>query len=440
VEDHAVPRPRSRRALAVVAGLIVAGLAVAAGVVAFRSSREPAAVAAPPVPSAPPLTPVEQAARLLDGQAAALLRGDEKAWLAPVDPARPKLVAQYRDVYRNLRGLGVSHAEFHTQAMSWGMEPGKPDLVTVKASLGYCFSGVVCPAWHDDVKTGPPKARHQLTVEPVKGTYMITGRAALTGRSLYNPLQPAPWDGAELVFARGPRVTVAAPRGQAKHLKKVLALAERAAVEVDRFAAYTGNRQQRYRIYLADDRAWRTWYGGDRPTWAIGYARTLNSAGGDVVLRTDKVLAAGQDPLGTIQHEFGHVVTLADPTRRYDRREQWLVEGIAEYIGDYPRAVTSTSSRDDVAAEFRRRDAPRTIATAPLPDDADDRTVDKLYAMGHFATNCMADQYGERKLFAFADRVLRQGASPEQAARAAYGKSFGAVDKSCLKWIKRKVT
>ena len=41
--------------------------------------------------------------------------------------------------------------------------------------------------------------------------------------------------------------------------------------------------------------------------------------------------------------------------------------------------------------------------------------------------------------FAFADRVLRQGASPEQAARAAYGKSFGAVDKSCLKWIKRKV-
>jgi hypothetical protein len=36
--------------------------------------------------------------------------------------------------------------------------------------------------------------------------------------------------------------------------------------------------------------------------------------------------------------------------------------------------------------------------------------------------------------------VLRKAAKPDQAARAAYGKSFRAVDKSCLKWIKRKVT
>ena len=141
---------------------------------------------------------------------------------------------------------------------------------------------------------------------------------------------------------------------------------------------------------------------------SIGYALPLNAAGSDVVLRTGKVMRAGQDPVGTIQHELGHVVTLAGPTHR-DTDNQWLVEGIAEYIGDYPRAVTSTGSRDVVAAEFRRRDAPRTIATAPLPDDADDRTVDKLYAMGHFAASCMAEQYGERKLFAFVDRVLRQG-------------------------------
>ncbi|RSM65401.1 hypothetical protein DMB66_16195 [Actinoplanes sp. ATCC 53533] len=424
----------------VVAGLIVAVLALAGGVVAFWSSREPAAVAAPQVAPTLPPTPVEQAARLLDAQAAALLKGDEKGWLAPVDPARPELVARYRNVYRNLRGLDVSHAEFHAQVMSYGMVPEKPDLVTVKASLGYCFSGVACPTWHDDVGEGPPKARHQLTFEPVKGKYLITGRAELTGRSSFNRLQPAPWDGDALVFARGPRVTIAAHRSQAKHLKKVLAAAEQAAVNADRFAGYVGNRQQRYRIYLADDRAWRTWYGGERSRWAIGYARTLNSAGSDVVLRTGKVMTTRQRAARTIQHELGHVVTLAGLTRRDTGDSQWLVEGIAEYIGDYPRAATDTGNRDVVAAEFRRRDAPRTIATAPLVKDADDRTVDKLYAMGHFATSCMADQYGERKLFAFVDRVLRHAAKPDQAARAVYGKSFAAVDKSCLKWIKRKVS
>lgn len=423
----------------VVAGLIVAVLALAGGVVAFWPSREPAAVAAQQVEPAMPPTPVEQAARLLDEQAAALLKGDEKAWLAPVDPARPKLVARYRDVYRNLRGLDVSHAEFHAQAMSYGMVPDKPDLVTVKASLGYCFSGVVCPTWHDDVDDGPPKVRHQLTFEPVKGKYMITGRADLTGRTI-NPLQPAPWDGEALVFARGRRVTVAAHRSEAKHLKKVLAAAEKAAVNADRFAGYLGNRQQRYRIYLADKRAWRTWYGGDLPTWSIGYALTLNSAGADVVLRTGKVMTARQGLASTIQHEFGHVVTLAGPTHRDTDNRQWLVEGIAEYIGGYPRTAADTGSWDVAAAEFRRRDAPKTIATATLVDDADDRTVDKLYAMGHFAASCMADQYGERKLFTFVDRVLRHAAKLDQAARAAYGKSFTAVDKSCLKWIKRKVT
>jgi hypothetical protein len=390
-------------------------------------------------PTLPP-TPVEQAARLLDEQAAALLKGDEKGWLAPVDPARPKLVARYRDVYRNLRGLDVSHAEFHAQVMSYGMVPEKPDLVTIKASLGYCFSGMVCPAWHDDVDAGPPKARHQLTFEPVKGKYMITGRAELTGRSSFNRLQPAPWDGDALVFAHGRRVIVAAHRSQAKHLKKVLAAAEKAAVNADRFAGYLGTRQPRYRIYLADNRTWQTWYGGERSTWAIGYARTLNSAGADVVLRTGKVLTDRQEVASTIQHEFGHVVTLAGLTRRDTRDSQWLVEGIAEYIGAYPRAASTTGNGDILAAEFRRRDAPKTIATASLAKDADDRTVDKLYAMGHLATSCMADQYGERKLFAFVDRVLRHAAKPDQAARAAYGKSFAAVDRSCLKWIKREVT
>jgi hypothetical protein len=404
----------------------------------FWPSREPAAVATPaPKPTRPP-TPFERSARALDAQAAALLRGDEKGWLAPVDPARPTLVARYRTIYRNLRGLEVSHAEFHARPLTSGVAESKAGTLTATVLFGYCFSGVACPAWRNDIGDGPPKTIQRLTFELVHGTYLITALARPPGTDA-NWLEPAPWDGDELVFARGRRVIVAAARSQAKHAAKVLAAADKAAVAADRFAGYLGNRQRRYRVYLADDRAWKTWYGGGQPKWAIGYALNLNSVGSDVVLRTGKVLVTRRQLAFTVQHELGHVVTLAGLTHRETADDQWLVEGIAEYIGGYPRAARDTGNRNVLAGEFRRRDAPRTIASRPLARNADDRTVDRLYAMGHFAAACMADRYGERKLFAFADRVLRHGDKPEQAARAAYGKPFATIDRDCLAWIRDQV-
>ncbi|MEV6602478.1 hypothetical protein AB0M36_37355 [Actinoplanes sp. NPDC051346] len=77
------------------------------------TTGEPAAVA-----EAEPsreLTPFEQASAVLDQETAALLKGDEKGWLAAVDPSRLKLVARYRSMFRNLRGLGLSRAEFHAR-------------------------------------------------------------------------------------------------------------------------------------------------------------------------------------------------------------------------------------------------------------------------------------------------------------------------------------
>jgi hypothetical protein len=400
--------------------------------VVFWPSREPVAVAQPQ-PTRPP-TPFEQAAAILDQQAAALVKGDEKGWLAPVDPARPALVARYRNIFRNLRGLDVSHAEYHARPLP----DGKPGAVIAKALFGYCFSGVACPSWRSSADDGPPKVTHHLTFEVINGRYAITALDPEPGTS-FNQLEPAPWDGAALVIARGERVTVAATGNQGKHVKKVLAAAEKAAGITDRFAGYVGNRQQRYRIYLADDRAWRTWYGGEQLNWVIGYELPLNAIGADVVLRAGKLPEGRHELAFLVQHELGHVVTLAGLTRWETDDDQWLLEGIAEYIGAHPAAADDTGNRDILATEFRRRDAPKTIATASLTDDADDRAVDRLYAMGHFATSCMAARYGERKLFAFVDRVLRKGEKPDQAARAAYGTSFAAVDKACLKWIRAKV-
>jgi hypothetical protein len=437
VEDHSAPRT-GRRTLTVVAGLVVAVLAIAAvGVVVLWPSREPVAVAAPAPKPPRASTPFEQATAVLDAQVTALLKGDEKGWLAPVDPARPKLVARYRSLYRNLRGLDVRQAEFHARPMDFWTMRDKAGMVTVDATLGYCFSDVACPTWRTDAQDGPPKVVHRLTFQLIKGEYLITARAAAPGTRKY--LTPVPWDGDGLALARGRRVTVIAAHSQAKRVKEVLAAAEKAAAAVDRFAGYMGNRQTRYRVYLADEKAWKTWYGGQRAKWAIGYELPLNATGADVVLRARDVLKSRRQLASTVQHEFGHVVTLAGIVHRETADDQWLLEGIAEYIGEYPRAATATGYRDVLASEFRRSGAPRTIATRSLDYDAADREVHRLYGMGLFAGSCMADRYGERRLFDFVDRVLRKGEKPDPAARAAYGKPFATVDRTCLKWIKRKV-
>ena len=67
------------------------------------------------------------------------------------------------------------------------------------------------------------------------------------------------------------------------------------------------------------------------------------------------------------------------------------------------------------------------------------QAVDAYYALGHFATACMAERYGERKLFVFVRLALRQDRTYDQASRAAFGKPFATVDKSCVAWTRRQL-
>jgi hypothetical protein len=415
------------------AAVIVAALAISTGVVVFRPQSQPAAVADVAVKPPRPLTPFEKSAKVLEAQAAALLKGDEEGWLAAVDPARPKLVTRYRAMYRSLRALDVTHLEYHPYIRTGG----KRGTVAVGADLAYCFSTATCPSWRRSASEGPPRITQALTFSTVKGRYVITGVNDDTGGN--DDMQPAPWQRSELVFARGKRVTVAATRSQKKNLRRVLAVAEQAAAVNDRFAGYLGNPQRRYRIYLADDKSWKSWYGGIDTKWTVGYAVPLNAAGTDVVLRMSKLTGDREALATTVQHELGHVVTLAGVTTRDFAEDQWLSEGIAEYIGWSPKPARASWNRYSARAAFRGGKSPKTIAAEPFDPRGRDSSIDTFYAMAHFAVDCMADRYGERRLFAFVRLVLREDRPYDQAAREAFGKSFAAVDKGCLKWIRGQV-
>jgi hypothetical protein len=392
------------------------------------------ATGALPTAAATPATPYDLASTALAAQAAALLKGDQAGWLAAVDPAQPKLQTRYRTMYASLRALGVSQFEYHPFIRE-GKTPA-PSTASLGVDITYCFSMDTCPAYNTSEWYGAPRISQALTLRPLAGHYVITG---IADAAEPNHLQPTPWESGELVFAQGKRVTVAAPRSEASHLAQVVAIADKAALVNDRFAGFVGNPQKRYRIFLADPKTWRTWYGGETNKWVVGFTMPLNEAESDVVLQTGELLADPQLLSTTIQHELGHVVTLGgvhNSNKTDDARNLWLIEGIAEYIGWSPQPATASWRRLSVRAAMHGSHPPTTIAAKPLADNAGAQAGDAFYGLGHFAADCMATKYGQRKLFDFVKYTLRDGYGYEQAAQEAYGKSFSSVDKGCVSWIK----
>jgi hypothetical protein len=287
---------------------------------------------------------------------------------------------------------------------------GQAPKVTVE--LSYCFAAC---------GDGKPRIAQALTVRRAGYAYVITGLAAPAHRT---GTQPTPWEAGDLVFAQGRRVTVGAPRQLAGSLAEVVTIADRAAVVDDRYAALAGNRQTRYRIFLATDELWRTWYGAKATEWAVGYMQPLGSAGADVVLNPGRIhrRSALRE---VIQHELGHVATIGGVTP--GAADMWLVEGVAEYIGAQPRRAADTYNRSVL-----RRSA--SLVARPLPDGAGREQVAAFYAHGHFAVDCLATRFGEPRTMEFVRLRLRLGNSLDVAARSVFGRSFAAVDHVCAGW------
>lgn len=232
--------------------LLVSGVAL---VVLGARGLQPATPAAGSPPFAAgrrPATPYDGAVATLQAQSAALLRGDERGFLAAVDSG---LRTRYRDMFRSLRALGVTRFDYLAGDAS--PVPGDPAGVSFRVDLRYCFGAHMCPEQSADAWAEPPHIAQTLTFRRAAGRYVI-GKVA-TGPSP-DPRQPTPWESGRLVVAEGRRVTLLAAPGQAGYLARVLPAAEAAAGVADRFAALYGTPQRRYRIYLAGEQQWKVWY------------------------------------------------------------------------------------------------------------------------------------------------------------------------------------
>ena len=394
---------------------------------AAHGTPTPVTSASGPVVADVPLNPFEATADLLRRQGTALLSGDEAGWLAAVDPGQPALRNRYRTMFATLRALDVTQFAYAPQLLSSPADP----VMKIESRVAYCFSRGVCSKYGGD-GTDTPEVRLTMTVKTVGGRLAITG---LGTPKRVSRLEPTPWENTPLTVRQGARVTVAATAGEAAHLDAVLAIAEASAKVNDRVAGYVENPQRRYRIYLADAKAWRSWYRGETDKWTVGYTISLNAAGEDVVLNMPALAGDRKMLVTTVKHEMGHVVTKSGVNGR-GRDNMWLTEGIAEYIAWSPAPATASWRRPSVHETVHSRHRPASIALPAPDEDASLSKIDAFYGLGHFAMSCLAAKYGERALFDFVRYRLQNGFEYDDAARRAFHQPFATVDRACVSWIR----
>ncbi|QGN49805.1 hypothetical protein GKC29_25255 [Micromonospora sp. WMMC415] len=377
----------------------------------------------------------------LIAQGQALLAGDEAGWMAPVDPGNAALVEHYRNLFRILRALQVTRwdPEF-TMSIPPILAHGQAPNVHI--DMWYCFANATCPAPTKETRyLHGPTPRFRMVVDfglrVSSGGYLIT--AVKQPKGDHHAGRPLPWESADLTVATGDRVIVAAAPGQQERLPVAVAAAERAAAATDRYSTLLGApRPPRYIVYLAGDREWRTWNGGSPGANYAGYAYSASSHQYEVVVRT----SARNDLTALLRHEFGHVVTSHGTTRAgaeiYDVN-QWLTEGIAEYIEAGGRPATAGPTIAAARQYLRASPRMRTLGLEPLPRNATATQVAAFYGISHLAVDCMARRFGERNLFAFFATVVRESQGPFPASERAYGQDWEDVQRACITDIYRAV-
>lgn len=422
------PGRRRRRVLIAAAVVGVLGVFAASALATARPTEGllGAAPAAAATPTTPP-TPYDRAVKALSDQAAALIRHDHAGWMAAVDPKQPALRKRFEQFYAAFQALHVTHFEYHSS-----LGGGPPSPVQLNAVMAFCLSAATCPEYEAGSDyDGPPHIAEKLVLKPLAGRYVIS---KLSKANYPSQLQPFPWEAQSLVYAQGKRVTVAAPKSLAGKMKSVLAVADKAALTDDRFAVLMKNPQQRYRVFLADDKAWKTWYGGGNARYAVAFTVPTAAAGSDVVLHMSQLRAS--DLKVVVQHEMGHVATLSNLTTG-DANDMWLKEGVADYIGWLPQHTHQDWDFPAARSALHGSHPPKSIVEAPLAPSSSDETANRFYGLAHFAVECMAAKYGEGRAMNFVRLRLREADDLDTAAQQAFGTSFSTVDKGCVSWMKQ---
>ncbi|TDU86561.1 basic secretory peptidase family protein [Kribbella voronezhensis] len=390
----------------IVAGVAALAVASAGGVVVATRGGHGAppsgstAVAVEATPGAS--SEAEKAARkgqlnvLLALRATAVQKGDQKAFLAAVDPAQPALVRSQRTLFTNLRKFAFTKLTYFVES-----ERGTPALVTkygpstvsVRLMMRYQLAALdSAPVQTDLGYTFTRRGDHWVLVSDNALDSELSGDG-----------HQQPWDFGEIAVTHREKVVVVVDKAEAALGAKIAKNSEGAVEAVRRHwpRPWDGSVMV---VAMHEPRVMSMlWTTGTGAGWTIAAkavglydgepfrVKTGAPIGSRIVVNPAFRQSTDEDLL---VHEMTHVAT----DSMNWRTPEWLVEGVAEYVRC--RAIEDDPhwTVDPYRKEVRAKYLPSLKA---LPSSADfDANSNRSYGVSWWATEYLAAKLGTKKLAA----------------------------------------
>jgi len=420
------PQPRKKRTgrnivIAVISAAVLLGMpGVAVALTAPPSPSKP--ITLPKLPEPVDTTKVGDTtrdratvmsrgmAKVLAAQEKAMADRDEATFLKAV--ATPAATSALRLRFRNLSAMKV--AEYHLSA-SFPEADRTRGRWKSTLSIEFCFGKPGCSrdlvkesAVWQDTAGGPQLV--SLGIQPV-------------GEDWFE--QPQPWEQTPLIAAVGQRVVVAMPSSLRSRLSTVLKEAEKAAVYADSYAV--GTKPDFYRIYVANTREWRTWFGNSPNKWVAGYTTATGNNHGDVVINTAE---APNSYLPTmLRHEMTHAASTYG--KHYSRDLWWVIEGYAQLAEPPMKANLKTFVRGYIRNTWNGR-----LPASQPSASASASTVSGQYGVAFAAVSYLQRKYGKAAVVDFFSKTVRNGLSMESASQDVFHASWSSVQSATLKAVR----
>mgnify|MGYP000433425906 CR=1 FL=1 len=411
---------------------------------------------------------------LLDQQAAALIAGDERGFLAVAEPgsaAHDDLARQFQTLRAmqvtawrpSVSTLPVEFAPTAATPTPAATGSATPTLATTTtattatptAAPTTTVTAGPSPAPATPAPTGPAALgtewrllvsyQHCFVVPSCETSEVVVGQRWSTkgGRLRLVAVEPSltlqdgprPWEVSELVVATGNRTLVATTPQHRDLLPDLLRDAEEAAAVADRYAV-SGTAPDRYRVFYAGSDEWGSWYGGDRPDWTAGYAVAVGGGHYEIVLNGTNLRDVLRPDL--LRHELTHAASLPDGGNR-ERAAWWLIEGLAEHAAAGGRPVVRYEGLDDVRRLVLEQDWQGPLSSVEPTADAEDWQVGAGYGVGYLAVRHLVDRFGEERTLAFFRAVVHDGVGLDEAARTQFGESWEGLQEACVDYVRRAV-
>jgi hypothetical protein len=417
--------PRRRLALGAVTAFVAAALVAAAMLVIDRSADARRRPARPTTAIAdliqPPSTgETQQAMAVLATMADAVMRRDPAAWDSSLDISRTSVAFadQQRLVFANLRQLPLS-------AWQYSLDAALTAPAALRAAAGRLGDRVVIlhvTLHYALALTDPQPTADDLWLTLVRRSdgWRLAGEddAAVVGDVSWR----GPWDfGAVIVVRNGAVLAISHP-ALASAAARYAGLVRQAVPVVDSVLDLPWNRNVTVLVPQTPSEFAAL---ADQPPnaaelAAIAVADRIENDGtvlGARMIINPTVIAGLSAPAVTLvlRHELTHLATRSITS---DSMPRWLVEGIADYVGNLGSSLAPAQLAPELAAAVRRGDLP-----AALPGDSAFVTgtasqQDIAYEQAWLACRMVATHAGQNRLVQFYELVSEAVRSHQDTAAA----------------------